>query len=150
MKLKYKEGDIFIIPIESKFFVCQIVFSPVAKFKKIIGFCILAVQDDKIFLKDEYINLISFLDMGKEIKTIFTGNENIKKGSWEIIGHADLTEEKNKLKIFNFAGGLYNGEDEIRRIPLPEYSEYPSMEVFGFDLVKNILLDILQLSESKP
>lgn len=48
MKLKYKEGDIFI-PVESKFFLCQIVFSPVTKFKKIIGFCILAVQDDKIF-----------------------------------------------------------------------------------------------------
>ena len=142
MNVKYKEGDVFVIPVGKKFAICQIVFSPKGKFKKIIGFCILSVQDDKVFLNDGNLHPITFVDMGKESQVIFTGNQNIKNGSWEIIGYAELNEEKEKLKIFNFAGGLYNGEEEIRRIPVSDYSKYTSMEVFGFELVESTLAEI--------
>ncbi|AVV85014.1 hypothetical protein SPWS13_3285 [Shewanella putrefaciens] len=58
---------------------------------------------------------------------------------WKIIDHVNLTEEKERLKIFNYAGGLYKGEEEIRRIPVSEYPNYLTMDVSGFELVDNIL-----------
>ncbi|EXU74361.1 Imm26 family immunity protein [Erwinia mallotivora] len=142
MKVKYTEGDVFIIPLEKKFAICQILFSPKGKFKKVIGFCVLFIQSDKLFRNDGVLEPINIIDMGKETKVVFTGNQNIKNGSWEIVDHVDLNEDKKKLKIFNYAGGLYDGEDEIRRIPVSEYSHYTSMEVCGFELVKNILMSI--------
>lgn len=46
MKVKYKEGDIFVIPMSNgKFAICQIVFAPKEKFKQAIGFCILSIQN---------------------------------------------------------------------------------------------------------
>ncbi|WP_042820487.1 Imm26 family immunity protein [Yersinia wautersii] len=142
MKVKYKEGDIFIIPVKNRFAVCQIIFAPKNKFKQVIGFCTLSIQDDNIFKNDGVLSPITFIDMGKEIKIIFTGNQKIKNGSWEIIDNVALTEDKNELKIFNYAGGLYKGEEEIRRLPVSEYNNYTSMEVFGFELVENILMSV--------
>ncbi|MDN0088681.1 Imm26 family immunity protein [Yersinia nurmii] len=139
MKVKYKEGDIFIIPVKNKFAICQIVFAPKGKFKQVIGFCTLSVQDNKSFKNGGVLRPIGLMDMGEEVKVIFTGNQNLKNGSWEIIDHVDLTEDKDELKIFNYAGGLYKGEEEIRRIPVSEYNNYTSMEVCGFELVENIL-----------
>ena len=139
MKVKYKEGDIFIIPVKGKFVLCQVVFSPRGKFKKIIGFCVVFVQDNKIFKNDGILTPIPVMDMGGEMNVIFTGNQNIENGSWEIIGHAELTEDKEELKIFNYAGGLYKGEEEIRRIPVSEYNKYTTMEVYGFELVNSLL-----------
>jgi len=46
------------------------------------------------------------------------------------------------LKIFNYAGGLYNGEDEIRRLSVAEYPNYTTMGVSGFELADNILTNI--------
>ncbi|WP_407213436.1 Imm26 family immunity protein [Enterobacter sichuanensis] len=33
------------------------------------------------------------------MKVIFTGNQNISKGIWKIIGHTNLTEEKTIKNI---------------------------------------------------
>ncbi|MGY6038177.1 Imm26 family immunity protein [Aeromonas sp. AE23HZ002T15] len=137
--MKYKEGDIFIIPVKGKFVLCQVVFSPRGKFKKVIGFCVVFVQDNKVFKNDGILAPIPVMDMGGEMNVIFTGNQNIENGSWEIIGHAELTEDKEELKIFNYAGGLYKGEEEIRRIPVSEYNKYTTMEVYGFELVNSLL-----------
>ncbi|MDX5631128.1 MULTISPECIES: Imm26 family immunity protein [unclassified Brenneria] len=142
MKVKYKEGDIFIIPIRDKFAICQVIFSPKGKFKQVIGFCVLFIQSDKSFKNDGVLCPITIIDMGKETKIIFTGNQNIKNGFWEIIDHVDLTEDKKRLRVFNYAGGLYDGEEEIRRIPVSEYPNYTSMEVCGFELIQNILTSI--------
>lgn len=76
------------------------------------------------------------------MKVVFTGNQNISKGIWKIIGHANLTEEKKELKIFNYAGGLYDGEVEIRRLSVAEYPNYTIMGVSGFELVDNVLINI--------
>lgn len=143
MKVKYIQGDIFTIPLSNgKFAICQLVFSPKGKFKQVIGFCVLFIQDDNFFYNDDKLAPKKFIDMGREKKIIFTGCQNIRNGSWEIIGHVDLTEDKEELKIFNFAGGIYNGEEEIKRIPVSEYHKYTSMEVCGFELVDDILTSI--------
>ncbi|WP_275042192.1 hypothetical protein [Enterobacter bugandensis] len=38
------------------------------------------------------------------MKIIFTGNHNISKGVWRIIGQADLIEEKNNWKYLIMLG----------------------------------------------
>lgn len=142
MKVRYKEGDIFIIPVKGKFALCQVVFSSRGKFKKVIGFCVLFVQENKVFKNDGVLTTIPIMDMGRELNVIFTGNQKIEDGSWEIIGHAELTEDKEELKVFNYAGSLYKGEEEIRRIPVSEYNKYTIMEVYGFDLINSLLASL--------
>ncbi|MDU5197262.1 MAG: immunity 26/phosphotriesterase HocA family protein [Enterobacter sichuanensis] len=143
MKVKYKEGDIFVIPMSNgKFAICQIVFAPKEKFKQAIGFCILSLQNTGELEDNSSLRPLSFEKFGKEMKVVFTGNQNISKGIWKIIGHANLTEEKKELKIFNYAGGLYDGEDEIRRLSVAEYPNYTTMGVSGFELVDNVLINI--------
>lgn len=143
MTVKYKEGDIFVIPMSNgKYALCQIVFAPKQKFKQAIGFCILSIQNTKKVRDSGALTPLSFEKFGKEMKVIFTGNQNITKGLWKIIGHADLTEDKKQLKIFNYAGGLYDGEEEIRRLSVAEYPNYTTMGVSGFELVDNVLTNM--------
>ncbi|WP_284942489.1 immunity 26/phosphotriesterase HocA family protein [Enterobacter sp. MEB024] len=143
MKVKYKEGDIFVIPLSNgKYAICHIVFALSKKFQQAIGFCILSIQQAEELIDGGSLTPLSFEKFGKETKVIFTGNQNISKGVWQIIGHTDLTAEKKQLKIFNYAGGLYNGEDEIRRLSVAEYPNYTTMGVSGFELVDNILTNI--------
>lgn len=128
MKVKYKEGDIFVIPMSNgKYALCQVIFDPKKKFKQVIGFCILSIQDTEEFEEKSSLTPLSFEKFGKEMKVIFTGNQNISKGIWKIIDYANLTEEKKQLKIFNYAGGLYDGEEEIRRLSVAEYPNYTTM-----------------------
>ena len=143
MKVKYKEGDIFVIPMSNgKYALCQVVFAPKQKFKQAIGFCILSIQDTEECEENSSLTPLSFEKFGKKMKIIFTGNQNISKGIWKIIGYANLTEEKKQLKIFNYAGGLYDGEEEIRRLSVAEYPNYTTMGVSGFELVDNVLINI--------
>ncbi|HIE1240446.1 TPA: hypothetical protein ACXJU5_004626 [Enterobacter ludwigii] len=65
------------------------------KFKQAIGFCILSIQQAEELIDGGSLTPLSFERFGKETKVIFTGNQNISKGVWKIIGHTDLTEEKN-------------------------------------------------------
>jgi len=140
MKVKYREGDIFVIPLSNgEYAICQIVFASKGKFKKIIAFCVLSIQNDEEFNNDGFLNPISVEKFGKETKVIFTGNQNIINGIWKILDHNDLTEDKKQLKIFNYAGGLYNGDEGIRRISVAEYPNYTTMGVSGFELVDNLL-----------
>ena len=92
-----------------KYALCQVVFAPKQKFKQALGFCILSIQDTEEFKENSSLTPLSFEKFGKEMKVLFTGNQNISKGIWKIIGHANLTEEKKQLKVFNYAGGLYDG-----------------------------------------
>ncbi|WP_311842761.1 immunity 26/phosphotriesterase HocA family protein [Enterobacter bugandensis] len=143
MKVKYKEGDIFVIPMSNgKYALCQVVFAPKQKFKQVLGFCILTIQDTEEFKVNSSLTPLSLEKFGKEMKVLFIGNQNISKGIWKIIGYADLTEEKKQLKIFNYAGGLYDGEEEIRRLSVAEYPNYTTMGVSGFELVDNVLINI--------
>lgn len=143
MKVKYKDGDIFVIPMSNgKYALCQIVFAPKQKFKQAIGFCILSIQNTKKVRDSGALTPLSFEKFGKEMKVIFTGNQNITKGLWKIIANADLTEDKKQLKIFNYAGGLYDGEEEIRRLSVAEYPNYTTMGISGFELVDNVLTNM--------
>ncbi|MFP8461890.1 Imm26 family immunity protein [Enterobacter hormaechei] len=99
MKVKYKEGDIFVIPMSNgKYALCQVIFDPKKKFKQVIGFCILSIQDTEEFEEKSSLTPLSFEKFGKEMKVIFTGNQNISKGIWKIIDYANLTEEKKTVK----------------------------------------------------
>ncbi|MBS6740499.1 MAG: immunity 26/phosphotriesterase HocA family protein [Enterobacteriaceae bacterium] len=143
MTVKYKEGDIFVIPMSNgKYALCQIVFAPKQKFKQAIGFCILSIQNTKKVRDSGALTPLSFEKFGKEMKVIFNGNQNITKGLWKIIANADLTEDKKQLKIFNYAGGLYDGEEEIRRLSVAEYPNYTTMGISGFELVDNVLTNM--------
>lgn len=141
MRVKYKEGDIFVIPLSNeKYAICQVVFAPKGKFKQIIAFCTLSLQDNVEVNMDLLLIPLCLEKFGMKTRVIFTGNQNIRSGLWKIIGHIALTKDKEQLKIFTYAGGLYNGEEEIRRIPVSEYSNYKTMEVSGFELVDIILV----------
>ncbi|CAM7797447.1 hypothetical protein PHDIMM138B_28285 [Phytobacter diazotrophicus] len=67
MKVKYKEGDIFVIPMSNgKYALCQIVFAPKQKFKQAIGFCILSIQNTKKVRDSGALTPLSFEKFGKE------------------------------------------------------------------------------------
>ncbi|MGI2079441.1 hypothetical protein [Shewanella putrefaciens] len=74
--MRYQEGDIFIIPTEGKFAICQIVFAPKGKFKQVIGFCVLFLQDNKVFKSDDVLRPLPIMDMGKEMK-VCSGQLNL-------------------------------------------------------------------------
>ena len=115
MKVKYKEGDIFVIPLSNgKYAICHIVFVPSKKFKQAIGFCILSLQNTEELMDSGALTPLIFEKFGKEMKVIFTGNQNISKGVWKIIGYADLTEEKKPCRAI-----CYNWEKSGGGIPCP-------------------------------
>ncbi|WP_175003159.1 Imm26 family immunity protein [Burkholderia lata] len=144
MNVAYKEGDVFIIELsDGRFAVCQIVFSSQGKFKKAFAFCVLSIQDGRDFnlARIDDFPPMAFRKFKKEVRVIFSGIKLIAKGEWPIIGNSDLSDDKLKMKIFNYAGGLFNGDEEIGRIPVSDYSKYTTMEVSGFDLVQKILTE---------
>ncbi|MBN3824836.1 hypothetical protein G3O00_14575 [Burkholderia sp. Ac-20384] len=144
MNVAYKEGDVFTIELnDGRFSVCQIVFSSQGKFKKAFAFCVLSIQEGRDFNLDRIDDFppMIFLKFKKEVKVIFSGNQLIAKGEWPIVGNCGLSDEKMKMRIFNYAGGLFNGDEEIERIPVSDYAKYTTMEVCGFDLVQKILTE---------
>jgi len=144
MNVAYKEGDVFIIELsDGRFAVCQIVFSSQGKFKKAFAFCVLSIQDGRDFNLDRIDDFppMTFQKFKKEVRVIFSGIQLIAKGEWPIIGNSDLSDDKLKMKVFNYAGGLFSGDEEIGRIPVSDYSKYTTMEVSGFDLVQKILTE---------
>lgn len=69
MKIKYREGDIFVIPLSnSNHAICQVVFSPKKKFKNIISFCVLSIQNDNSFVNDDLLSPICVEKFGKKHK----------------------------------------------------------------------------------
>lgn len=144
MNVVYKEGDVFVIALsDGRFAVCQIVFSSQGKFKKVFAFCVLSIQEGRDFDLDRADDFppMAFLKFKREVRIIFAGIQLIAKGEWPIIGHSDLYGDKLEMKIFNYSGGLFNGDEEIGRIPVSDYSKYTTMEVCGFDLVQKILME---------
>lgn len=123
MKVKYSDGDICAMPLTNGFFaICHIVFASKEKFRKTVALCLLSIQDNEIFDNDIPHYIIPVKRFGKEIKVIFTGNQNIINGFLKVIDHIPLNEEEKLLRVFNYAGGLYEGDKEIRRIPVSEFA----------------------------
>lgn len=86
MKVKYKEGDIFVIPMSNgKYALCQVVFAPKQKFKQAIGFCILSIQDTEEFEEKSSLTSLSFEKFGKVMKVIFTGNQILAKAFGKLL-----------------------------------------------------------------
>ncbi|WP_322047671.1 Imm26 family immunity protein [Paraburkholderia sp. J67] len=144
MNVSYKEGDVFLIPLnDGRYAACQVIFSSQGKFKKIFSFYVASIQETRDFDVGsvEKFDPVVLKKFGKNVRIIFSGNQMILNGDWPIIGSIDLSGEKNEMKIFNYAGGLFNGDDEIGRILVSDYSKYTTMEVCGFDLIQKILME---------
>lgn len=141
MKVKYKEGDIFSIPLgDGGYSICQVIWAPQGDYKKVFSFCVLKRKSKDSKIDFDNRNALELSDNGDTIKTIFTSVKKISNGEWSIIGHDSLTDKNKELLIFEISGDLHQGDDFIRKLAINEYSNFASMSVFGFELVKNILL----------
>lgn len=142
IKIKYNSGDIFLLPLgNNNYAICQIIWAPKGDYKKVFSFCVLGKCTEKLVEIPEHNTPITLNDNGKEIKVIFSSVKKISNGEWEIIGNRCLSSEILELMSFNLAGDLHEGDKVIRKLSINEYSQYPSMSVFGFELIQNILLN---------
>lgn len=142
IKIKYSSGDIFLLPLgNDNYAVCQIIWAPKGDYKKVFSFCVLGKGTEKSTEIPEGSTPILLDDNGNKIKVIFSSVKKIVNGEWEIIGNRSLSPESLELMLFNLAGDLHEGDKVIRKLSINEYSQYPSMSVFGFELIQNILLN---------
>ncbi|KHN49142.1 hypothetical protein OI69_18735 [Pectobacterium fontis] len=142
MKIKYSSGDIFLLPLDNNnYAICQIVWAPKGDYKKVFSFCVLEKGTGKSIEIPEGGIPILLDDNGNKIKVIFSSVKKIVNGEWEIIGNRSLSPDSLELMLFNLAGDLHEGDKVIRKLSINEYSQYPSMSVFGFELIQNILLN---------
>ncbi|WP_122456014.1 Imm26 family immunity protein [Pseudomonas viridiflava] len=138
--MKYKSGDIFLIPSNSgKFAVCQIICAFKDRFKKAFSFGVLGVADeeDKVELTDkEFLCFKNF--RGMEV-VIFASVEKLKSGNWKIVGNIPLTAEKTKLKYYRNAGAVYFEDEFLEMIEFSRYDEFNVLAVAGYDLVQSYI-----------
>lgn len=142
MKQKYEVGNIFAIPLENKkYSICQIVWAPKGDYQKIFSFCVLENGNSQPILETDMASPVPLKDNTKIIEIIFSGVKHLTSGQWKIIGHKGLSESSRNLQIFNIAGSLHKGDVFIRKLTPDEYANYPSMSVFGFELIQRILIN---------
>ncbi len=142
MKQKYKVGDIFTIPLENKkYSICQIVWAPKGDYQKIFSFCVLENGNSQPTLETGANSPTPLKDNTKTIEIIFSGVKYLTSGQWKVIDHKKLSESSKSLQIFNIAGSLHEGDAFIRKLTPDEYANYPSMSVFGFELIQKTLIN---------
>ncbi|MFD1176476.1 immunity 26/phosphotriesterase HocA family protein [Paenibacillus puldeungensis] len=142
MRKKYSEGDIFIIPMkDGRFAVCQVVCALKGRFKKAFSFGVIRLGTDDTNVEDG--DFLSYRYGNRQRNVIFTSPENLRNGTWRIVGHIALTPEKEELKVFQCAGHLYRGDEYIRNLSQEEYGKFNALGVAGFELVQ------IHLSEMK-
>ncbi len=141
MKIKYSEGDIFSIPLgNEEYSICQVIWAPQGDYKKVFSFCVLKCKSKGSKVDFDNREAFELSDNGNKINVIFTSVKKISNGEWSIIGHDNLTDKSKELLIFEISGDLHKGDEFIRKLSINEYANFTSMSVFGFELVKNILL----------
>lgn len=142
MQQKYQSGDVFNIPLgNGTFAICQVVWAPVGDYRNVFSFCVLE-NGNASPLRESNSNVPLVLNDGERtVEVFFAGTMNISRGKWVVLGHQSLSEKGRKLMVFNLAGALHEGDDFIRRLAPVDYSSYPSMSVFGFELIQTILID---------
>lgn len=141
--MKYKIGDVFNIALRNnKYAICKLIFAPKGALKQAIGLVIYEIVDyDNRYLFD--INnqtLKKFKIMNNLQEILFTGNQKIKNGEWEIFSHKELNEDEIKLQIFQYSGDLYVNEYLDRKLKQDEFKLYTRMSVCGFDLIDKIII----------
>jgi hypothetical protein len=143
-KVKYNEGDIFVIPIKNgKYAICQVVFVFKGKFKNVLPFCVISIQNNEEFnVQDHNMNAITLDIYGHEkTRVLFTGTQAISDGSWKIIGHTGLGDDKEELKTFSSGCWVYKGDEDLNiNFHDADYSKYTTMSVGGFEAIQNELV----------
>lgn len=142
MKKKYTSGDIFTIPLENgKYAICQIIWAPTGDYKNVFSFCTLETGNHSPSRETDETSPLLLNDDERTVEVIFSGTKNITSGKWAVIGHEDLSGRSKKLMTFNIAGSLHEGDTFIRKLTPNEYTIHPSMSVFGFELIQDILIN---------
>lgn len=135
-RITYHEGDIFLLPMkDGRTAICQVVCALRGRFKKAFSFGVIRIQPDETAdLRDGDFLPYSF---GKRRSSvIFASPAYIRNGDWEIVGNIPLTPEKEQLKLFECAGHLYCGDEDIRHLQQEEYGKFNRLGVAGFELVQ--------------
>ncbi|MFA1027729.1 MULTISPECIES: Imm26 family immunity protein [Pseudomonas syringae group] len=136
--MKYKSGDIFLLPsISGKLVVCQIICAFKDRFKKVFSFGVLSVADNEgdVDLADK--EFLRFKNSRGMENVIFTSVDNLKNGKWKIVGNISLSPEKEKLKYYRDAGALYFEDEFLEMLEHSRYKEYNVLGVAGYDLVQS-------------
>lgn len=142
MRKKYSEGDIFIIPMQDgRFAVCQVVCALKGRFKKAFSFGVIRLGADEPNVEDG--DFLSYRFGNRQSNVIFTSPENLRNGTWKIVGHIPLTPDKEELQVFQCAGHLYRGDEYIRNLSKDEYGKFNTLGAAGYELVQ------IHLSEMK-
>ncbi|GIP22261.1 Imm26 family immunity protein [Paenibacillus sp. J22TS3] len=142
MRKGYREGDIFIIPMQDgRFAVCQVVCALKGRFKRAFSFGVMRLEMDDINVEDG--DFIRYRFGSRQSSVIFTSPENLRNGTWKLVGNIPLTPDKEELKVFQCAGHLYRGDEYIRNLSQDEYGKFNTLSVAGYELVQ------MRLSEMK-
>ncbi|AJC46525.1 Imm26 family immunity protein [Xanthomonas sacchari] len=142
MAVKYRAGDIFAIPLDTgTYALCQVLWAPQGDYRKVVGFCVLEQQASAPTLGPSPARPLPVCDGDKHIRLLFAGTQKLKRGEWQIIGHAPLPSDARELLTFNIAGALHEGDTFVRMLSADEYARHPSMSVLGFELVHRLLSD---------
>ncbi|MCC4589942.1 immunity 26/phosphotriesterase HocA family protein [Xanthomonas campestris pv. cannae] len=140
MAVKYRAGDVFAIPLDTgAYALCQVLWAPQGDYRKVVGFCVLKRHASTPALGPSPGQPLSVRDGNQDIRLLFAGTQKLKRGDWQIIGHAPLPEEAGELLTFHIAGELHEGDTFVRMLSVDEYARYPSMSVLGFELVHRLL-----------
>ncbi|EPN30066.1 hypothetical protein A244_39248 [Pseudomonas syringae pv. actinidiae ICMP 18807] len=136
--MKYKSGDIFLLPSTSgKLVVCQIICAFKDRFKRVFSFGVLSVADNEgdVDLVDK--EFLRFKNSRGMENVIFTSVDNLKNGKWKIVGNISLSSEKEKLKYYRDAGALYFEDEFLEMLEHSRYKEYNVLGVAGYDLIQS-------------
>ncbi|WP_024657481.1 Imm26 family immunity protein [Pseudomonas syringae USA007] len=138
--MKYKSGDIFLLPsISGKFVVCQIICAFKDRFRRVFSFGVLSVADnegDVDMIDKEFLRFKNSRGMEN---VIFTSVDNLKNGKWKIVGNIPLNSEKERFKYYRDAGALYFEDEFLEMLEHSRYKEYNVLGVAGYDLAQNYI-----------
>lgn len=140
MAVKYRAGDVFAIPLDTgTYALCQVLWAPQGDYRQVVGFCVLERHASTPALGPSPGQPLPARDGDQDIRLLFTGTQKLKRGDWQIIGHAPLPSDIVDLLTFHIAGELHEGDSFVRLLAVDEYARYPSMSVLGFELVHRLL-----------
>ncbi|UYC12222.1 immunity 26/phosphotriesterase HocA family protein [Xanthomonas sp. CFBP 8445] len=105
MAVKYRAGDVFAIPLDTgTYALCQVLWVPQGDYRKVIGFCVLERQASAPTLGPSPARPLPVRDGDKDLRLLFTGTQKLKRGDWQLIGHAPLPHDARELLTFHIAG----------------------------------------------
>ncbi|MEO3945791.1 Imm26 family immunity protein [Gorillibacterium sp. CAU 1737] len=139
MRTGFREGDIFIIPMnDGRSAVCQVVCALKGRFKKAFSFGVIRLTSDETDLSDG--DFLQYRFGNRQSSVIFTSPEKLQNGTWRVVGNIPLTPEKEERQVFQCAGHLYRGDEYIRNLTPDEYASFETLGVAGYELVQMHLI----------